>query len=889
MDERTWPGEDAPVVKQRKLQTARLIGGAGTGKTTALMEIIEKLIDSGIEPEQIGFASFTRAARLEAVDRMVKRYDLPKDVLLDNGWFRTVHSISHKMIRPSRLLTGVKADQDWLEGLFGKETHIANSRGTSSFDTEMSEAGKVLVAWGAYRLSMGYATPQDIPVGGGVDWDKMINFHDWFGQLNNDIGQKFAVDVVTKYELHRQLDDIDDFTSLVGRYAGVAFNPEVPPMERYPEGDLPEVQSWLFDEQQDTSPLLDIACRRLSGAPSVRYVYLAGDPFQCQPEGTRVLVSTKYPNRWNKETLAEKNIEDLDPETDWLVAWSPGEGKFYGTGKQIPFKIASREVDSKEIIDIVTEGGDTLTSTREHKWITRLSPPKKELWVVYLMKKGKRWRVGTCLMVTGGDHDNGSPFRLKQRTRHEQADCSWVLSVHESDSDARQQEQIVSCRYGIPQVCFKSPVGTKNYMTAEFIDGVFNELGDLWCNGFRCLTDHGLLIKHPVYTRGSKGKLGTQASGVVHAANLIPGVMSLPKKTKDGGTKWVPIVSVKRRETGRWVKVYSLDVKKYGTYVSDGYVTHNSIYGWSGASSRCFMGWEVDKERIMPKSYRCGPDIHYLGERILQDCPDYWDRKIAPADHDAVVEVERWGQNSILSAVDADDEWLVLTRTVYEASALLARLRSQWPDHHIGWASRESDSLGREKRAALALGKLRAGETISGEELSDVIHTIPMGTGMFRKGSRKKIEDEYEQERLGDFDIVDMQDDSYDPFQQEDFVTEKPDYFQTEKFIPALKDEQWTSLFGEKMAPELHRIDKQGLHVYDKPQVRVSTIHGAKGMGAENVAYLATTTKRIREECEINPAAEAEEARVRYVAVTRAKSRLVIAHPPKGHQVEFPM
>ena len=38
--------------------------------------------------------------------------------------------------------------------------------------------------------------------------------------------------------------------------------------------------AWLFDEQQDASPLLDAVCRRLVSAPSVRWCYVVGDPFQ---------------------------------------------------------------------------------------------------------------------------------------------------------------------------------------------------------------------------------------------------------------------------------------------------------------------------------------------------------------------------------------------------------------------------------------------------------------------------------------------------------------------------------------------------------------------------------------------------------------------------------
>jgi len=45
---------------------ARLVGGAGTGKTAAALEILEKAMDRpevGRNPFALGFSSLTRAAR----------------------------------------------------------------------------------------------------------------------------------------------------------------------------------------------------------------------------------------------------------------------------------------------------------------------------------------------------------------------------------------------------------------------------------------------------------------------------------------------------------------------------------------------------------------------------------------------------------------------------------------------------------------------------------------------------------------------------------------------------------------------------------------------------------------------------------------------------------
>jgi len=51
-------------------KVARLVGGAGTGKTTEVIRVMEEAKSGlGGSPFAIGFTSFTRAARAEAVER----------------------------------------------------------------------------------------------------------------------------------------------------------------------------------------------------------------------------------------------------------------------------------------------------------------------------------------------------------------------------------------------------------------------------------------------------------------------------------------------------------------------------------------------------------------------------------------------------------------------------------------------------------------------------------------------------------------------------------------------------------------------------------------------------------------------------------------------------
>lgn len=66
-------------------------GPPGTGKTTHLLGQVDELLQSGIEPGQILFLSFTRKAAYEARDRAMAKFDLPQDAF---PWFRTLHSLA---------------------------------------------------------------------------------------------------------------------------------------------------------------------------------------------------------------------------------------------------------------------------------------------------------------------------------------------------------------------------------------------------------------------------------------------------------------------------------------------------------------------------------------------------------------------------------------------------------------------------------------------------------------------------------------------------------------------------------------------------------------------------------------------------------------------------
>ena len=76
-------------------QTIKIFGSPGTGKTTTLLDILEKKIAEGYNPLRIGYFSFTRRAIREARRRVTKKFEIDEDNL---EYFRTIHSLCYRAL-----------------------------------------------------------------------------------------------------------------------------------------------------------------------------------------------------------------------------------------------------------------------------------------------------------------------------------------------------------------------------------------------------------------------------------------------------------------------------------------------------------------------------------------------------------------------------------------------------------------------------------------------------------------------------------------------------------------------------------------------------------------------------------------------------------------------
>lgn len=77
-----------------------ILGPPGTGKTTTLLNLVEKYLENGILPCEIGYFSFTTKAAIEAKVRANAKFPF-LDIETDYRWFRTLHSLAFSLLRLS--------------------------------------------------------------------------------------------------------------------------------------------------------------------------------------------------------------------------------------------------------------------------------------------------------------------------------------------------------------------------------------------------------------------------------------------------------------------------------------------------------------------------------------------------------------------------------------------------------------------------------------------------------------------------------------------------------------------------------------------------------------------------------------------------------------------
>lgn len=364
----------------------------------------------------------------------------------------------------------------------------------------------------------------------------------------------------------------------------------------------------MCDEAQDVSKVMLSIFLQQQHAQMV----FVGDPQQCQPTGTMVTVVDSYrrgnghsgsqPLNWRQVPIEEVMPGDLVP------SFGMAKSFLRRSGSEV-LKTAHRTYRG-DLIDVEVAGHRS-SYTPNHRCVVRLDAAFDDKYVVYLMRRGGDYRIGK---TTGSYASQDRQFGLPMRMLAEGADAGWVLSVHDSEAEALEAEQMAAWTHGVPTLTFAAGRGRSQPM----LDRLWSKLGSNEADARACLLAHSRLIDHPLVVKGAS--LWRRRSRTIAACNLVDGMQMLPvtgaldaEGKQITAKRWAPITVSRSWYEG---DVYSLEVAKDETYVADGIVTHNSIYGWLG---------NVDAMDELPgafntqlsKSFRFGPEIARVANGIL--------------------------------------------------------------------------------------------------------------------------------------------------------------------------------------------------------------------------------------------------------------------------------
>jgi len=220
----------------------KILGPPGTGKTAELLNLLEKELSEGILPERIAFLTFTRAARIEALQRAQKtEKEFP--------YLKTIHSICYHQLaigrdqiaRPENIRS------------FGKKIGLRLTG--SDFDPWIEE----------FERGIDAPTKDDILIQANHHGrHRKIFLKEALAEVSTEVDYHYAVWLTKAYRAWKDAEGILDYTDLLSKYVEY--------------GKPLDIDVMFIDEAQDLSKLQwDVV--RILGANAKRG-YVCGDDDQ---------------------------------------------------------------------------------------------------------------------------------------------------------------------------------------------------------------------------------------------------------------------------------------------------------------------------------------------------------------------------------------------------------------------------------------------------------------------------------------------------------------------------------------------------------------------------------------------------------------------------------
>ncbi|WP_405592923.1 ATP-dependent helicase [Streptomyces sp. NBC_01190] len=251
-----------------------VLGGPGTGRTTALVEAVTARARAGTPPERILVLTFHREAALDLRDRIAARLgsDTPGSTAPVAPQALTFHSYCYGLLRahqpadryaePVRLLSGPEQDLMVRELLAGQIELVRDGRARVRWPDELRAALTTRGFADEVRAVLARSRELGLAPEALRDFARRIGRPDW----------RAAADLLAEYLDVTDLQGVIDYTELVHRAVRLARRPDV-------HAELARRYDAVYvDEYQDTDPAQVRLLRALAGGG--RTLVAFGDPDQ---------------------------------------------------------------------------------------------------------------------------------------------------------------------------------------------------------------------------------------------------------------------------------------------------------------------------------------------------------------------------------------------------------------------------------------------------------------------------------------------------------------------------------------------------------------------------------------------------------------------------------
>jgi len=613
--------EQTLAVEHPLNEPACLIAGAGSGKTRVLTERVRHLMDKkGVVPKRICAVTFTNKAAGELLTRLgLDTNDTP----LLNPRVSTIHSLALGAIRKNPPAFSVEGECELKDRVSPLDDYDQ-----SQMMKKIIERGKITDTnpWRvleniSFHRARGVGFMSDYTEEIAAEAEVMHGGYHAMGETELCLWKLYEEE-----KARNSVVDFDDMLHLTVR----RFRRDA----KWRGAIQAMWDHVLMDEAQDTNPVQWEFVNSLL-APSNMNIYVVGDMSQCQPPGSvvKIKVSGHKPNGygkpWTPSEWVEKDISTL-VDGELAESWTRKDQRTYKIGRKI--KVASRPYKGI-LLKVCTGDGKQTRVTPNHQLWVRLGSETSGKYIVYLMwRENFGFRVGMAKLKR-----NNHAFGLTARMRQEKADKGWVLAVKDSKREARKLEEIVSCYYGIPQTCFEADLERldifQSLQTAT-VEASSPTSGSLTAvlpfedrrregkggSGWACLKAFRLLWECPSMVRWSENQRQYNHNWRGYFKTAAANVQILVRAGLqvyvpiEGNNQSTPILVMPQMPYEGLV--YSLDVEKDHTYVVDGIVVGNSIYGFNGAVPQILKDFSENWRGVQPKLYRIARN-HRSGQKIV--------------------------------------------------------------------------------------------------------------------------------------------------------------------------------------------------------------------------------------------------------------------------------